>query len=173
MVLVRINEHTLVQKVKKSILGQEKPGLFTRISVWVGFVVWLYFTVWQILIFLSIVLVNRLENPEMIKSTFNRIGNKYAFMHRWGLDTMNTLWVHSAIILFFYGISLLGLIFIYRKKRRGYIVYFLSSSMCIIFTLVFLGVNYLNEQISLIDKLIFVLIMLYFLISLFFLKKIK
>lgn len=171
MALGRINERTLVQKFKRSILGPDKPGLPIRLSVVFGFFIWLYFTIWQVLIFLSIVLVDRLQNPEMIKDTFNRIGTKYAFMHRWGLDTLNTLLFHSAVVLGLYFISLLGLIFIYRQKRKGYILYLLGSVLSIAFTIVFLGTHYFSEQISLIDKIIFLITTLYFVIGLFLFKK--
>lgn len=171
MAIVRINERTLVQKVKRFILGSEKPELYTRISVIIGFSVWLYFTIWQILIFLSIVLVNRLQNPQMITDTFNRLGNKYAFMHRWGLDTLNTLLLHSTIVLGLYFLSLVGLIFIYRKKRLGYGMYLIGSGLIIAFTVIFLGQDYFIEQISLIDKVIFSITTLYFIVGSFLFKK--
>jgi len=162
----------LVQKIKRFILGNEKPNFLIRISVMIGFFVWLYFLVWQILIFLSIVLVNRLQDPEMILTTFNRIGSKYAFMHRWGLDTISTLLLHSIVEIAMYSISLLGLIFIYRQKKSGHILYVLFNMLSLVFTILFLGIDYFNEQISLIDKIIFGLITIYFFITMFILKKI-
>ena len=172
MVLVRINERTLVQKIKRFVLGSEKPELLIRLSVMVGFLVWLYFAIWEVLIFLSIVLVNRLKDPKMITDTFNRIGTKYAFMHRWGLDTLNTLLLHSTIVLGFYVLSLAGLVLIYRKIKRGYILYLLGNGLSVLFTFIFLGQDYFVEQISLIDKIIFLVVILYFMVGLFFFKTI-
>jgi len=171
MALVKINERTLVQKLKRFILGSEKPNFLIRMSVVIGFFIWLYFLVWQILIFLSIVLVNRLQDPDMVLSTFNRIGNKYAFMHRWGLDTISTLLVHSIAEIALFLISLLGLIFIYRQKKSGHLLYVLFNGLSIVFTILFLGLDYFKEQISLIDKIIFGSITLYFFIVMFIFKK--
>ncbi len=171
MALVKIDERTVVQKVKQFILGKEKPHLFRRISVIIGFFIWLYFTVWQGLIFLSIVFMNRLQNPEMIKETFARVGAKYAFLHRWGLQTTDVLLYHSLGMFIFFGFSLFALVLIYRQKKIGHILFFFSQSLAVIFTLVFLGWDYFNQEISLIDKIIFGSVTLYFTLGIFFFKK--
>lgn len=173
MALVRIDERTLVQKIKQAILGKEKPSLFRRISVLIGFGVWLYFAVWQGLIFLSIIFMDKLKNPEMIKDVFNRVGAKYTFMHRWGLKTIDVLTLHSLGMFVFYGLSLFALVLIYRQKKFGHILYFFSNSFAIIFTIIFLGWNYFNQEISMIDKIIFGAVTLYFTLGIFFFKKKK
>ena len=173
MALVKIDERTLVQKVKQFFLGKEKPNLFRRISVLIGFFIWLYFTVWQGLIFLSIVFMDRLQNPEMIREAFNRIGAKYAFLHRWGLNTTEVLLFHSLGMFVFFGLSLLGLILIYRQKKTGHILYLFSNVFAVVFTIVFLGKDYFNNEISMIDKIIFASVTLYFTLGIFFFKKKK
>ncbi len=173
MALVKINEKTLIQKIKHLILGKEKPNFITRLSVLIGFGLWLFFSLWQTFILLSIILAKRLRNPEMITDTLNRIGNKYAFMHRWGLDTTNTLIINSIGLLILFGLSLIGLILIYKQKKRGYILYLIANTSAIAFTYVFLGHQYFIEQISLIDQILFAAITLYFLIGLFIIPKTK
>jgi hypothetical protein len=171
MALLRIDERTLIQKIKRFILGKDKPNYLTRISVLVGFGIWLYFMVWQGLIFLSILLMDRLKNPEMISDTFNRLGHKYAFMHRWGMNTTQTLSIHSIGVFILLFISLIGLIFIYRRKNTGYLLYLIGNGLYIGFTILLLGLNYFNEQISMIDKIIFIGITTYFIIGAFVFKK--
>lgn len=171
MALLKIDERTLVQKIKYFILGKEKPNYLTRISVFIGFIVWLYFIVWQILIFLSILLMDRLQNPEMIANTFDRLGYKYSFMHRWGINTIQTLSVHSIGVFILLTISLIGLVFIYRRKNKGYLLYLIGNSLFALFTILFLGVDYFNEQISMIDKFLLLGITFYFLIGAFIFKK--
>jgi len=167
MALVRINERTVVQKIKVFIIGDVKPKLITRIAVVLGFAVWLYFTIWQSLILLSILLVNRLQNPQMITDTFNRIGSKYGFINRWGLDTNNTLIVYSIVLLALFAVNLLGLIMIYRKNKLGYLIYLLTNGLAIAFTIIFLGTDYFNEQITMIDKITFISITAFFLLGFF------
>lgn len=171
MALLKIDERTLVQKMKLVILGKNKPNYLTRISVLIGFVIWLYFIIWQGLIFLSILLMDRLKNPDMISDTFNRLGHKYAFMHRWGMNTTQILSAHSIGVFIFLFISLIGLIFIYRRKSTGYLLYLLSNTFYAVFTIILLGMDYFNEQISMIDKLIFLGITTYFVLGAFVFKK--
>ena len=171
MALLKIDERTLVQKFKIFILGKNKPNFLTRISVMIGFAVWLYFVIWQGLIFLSIVFMDKLQNPQMIADTFDRLGHKYAFMHRWGWNTTQILSIHSIGIFALLFISLIGLIYIYRRKNSGYLLYFLGNGTAVGFTIILLGMDYFNEQISLIDKLVFAGITLYFIIGAFIFKK--
>jgi hypothetical protein len=171
MALVNIDEKTLVQKLKTLVLGKHKPSKFRRISVIFGFGIWLYFTLWQGLIFLSIILRSRLKNPEMVESAFDQIGMQFGFMHRWGLDTIKVLLVHSMVVLIFYFFSLIGLILIYREKKSGNILYGLSNGFVMLFTFIFLGFKYVKTQISLVDIILFGAVTLYFLLCLFFFKK--
>jgi hypothetical protein len=173
MALVKIDERTVVQKIKHFFLGKEKPNLFRRISVVIGFFIWLYFAIWQGLIFLSIVLMNRLQNPEMIQKTFDRVGAKYTFLHRWGLNTTDVLLYHSLGMFVFFGLSLFGLILIYRQKKIGHVLYFITNIFATIFTIILLGMNYFNHEISLIDKIFFSVATLYFGFGIFFFKKKK
>jgi len=170
MALIKIDDRTIVQKIKRIILGKEKPNLFRRVSVLIGFVIWLYFTIWQGLIGISVIFADKLQNPELIKDSFNRIGAKYAFLHRWGMNTTEVLVAHSLVMFVFYGLSLFGLILIYRKQKIGHILYFFSNSIAIVFTIVFLGWRYFNYEITLVDKIIFASVTLYFALGIFFFK---
>jgi len=171
MALLQIDERTLIQKIKTFVLGKEKPNYLTRISVFFGFGIWLYFIIWQVLIFLSILLMNRLQNPKMIGDTFDRLGHKYAFMHRWVMNTTQTLSVHSIGVFILLCISLIGLVFIYRRKNTGYLLYLIGNFFYSVFTIILLGIPYFNEQISMIDKFVFIGITAYFLIGAFVFKK--
>jgi len=171
MALLQIDERTVIQKIKTFILGKDKPNYLTRISVVLGFGIWLYFIIWQGLIFLSIVLMDRLQNPKMIADTFDRLGHKYAFMHRWGTNTTQTLTIHSIGVFILLFISLIGLVFIYRRKNTGYLLYLIGNLFYAGFTITLLGIPYFNEQISTIDKFVFVGITTYFLIGAFVFKK--
>ncbi len=171
MALLRIDERTLIQKIKFFILGKDKPNYLTRVSVFIGFGLWLYFMIWQGLIFLSILLMDRLQNPKMISDTFDRLGHKYAFMHRWGMNTTQTLSTHSIGVFILLFISLLGLVFIYRRKNTGYLLYLLGNSFYAAFTILLLGIDYFNEQISILDKFLFLGITVYFIVGAFVFKK--
>jgi hypothetical protein len=173
MALVRIDEKTLIQKIKVFIIGNEKPNWLTRISIIVGFAIWLYFIIYLSIIFLSILFVDTLQDPELIKSTFGKIGGQYNF----NIDYANLSWqaidvifYHALISICLLGISLVGLILIYRRKKMGYILYLSGNAVTTLFTILFLGLTYFKDQITLTDKLLFAGITIYFLIAMIFLQ---
>jgi len=176
MALVRINEKTVIQKVKFFVLGKEKPNWMTRISVLVGFFISLYFLIWQGFIFLVILFVNQFEDPELIKSTFSRIGGQYNFNIRYAAydwTAVDVIFYHALGSIILISISIVGLIIIYRRKNLGYITYLSGNVLTALFTIIFLGAKYTSEQISIVDKIILIVITLYFFAGMFLLKRTK
>ena len=176
MALVRINEKTLIQKVKTFIIGKEKPNWLTRISVIFGFGIWLYFVVYLSIIFLSIMFVDKLENPDLIKSTFGKIGGQYNFnidYADFNWQAIDVIFYHAFISICLLFISLLGLVYIYRRQKIGYILYLTGNIGTVLFSIFFLGLAYFNDQISLTDKILFSGITLYFFGAMFLLKSDK
>jgi hypothetical protein len=174
MALVRIDEKTLIQKLKIFIIGSEKPNWGTRLSVLLGFTVWIYYFLYLTVMALSILFVDRLKDPALIKSTFGKIGGKYNFNIRYealnwaAIDVILAYALISSAILL---LSLLGLIYIYRRKKLGYILYLSGNILVVLFTLFFLGLTYVSEQISNVDKVLFVIMTLYFFVAMLFLKR--
>ena len=176
MALVRINEKTLIQKIKTFIIGKEKPNWFTRLSVLAGFAIWFYYAIWHLLIFLSITFTDQLKNPALIRETYGKIGGKYNFNIRYqnmNWNTMDVVYMHAFIMLILLIVSLTGLVLIYRRKKWGYIIYLLGNVSIILFSLFFLGTAYFKEQISNFDKIMFLVVTIYFFIGMFFLKNTK
>ncbi len=176
MALVRINEKTIVQKVKTFILGHEKPNWMTRISVLIGFFIWLYFIVWHAFIVTSILFVNRFQNPQLIEETFARIGGQYNFnltYAAWNWVAIDVIFYHALGTMVLLLIPVTGLIIIYRRKKLGYITYLVGNALVALFAVSFLGLKYFSEQISMIDKVIFLAITLYFFVGMFLLKRTK
>ncbi|MFD1551087.1 hypothetical protein DNU06_04195 [Putridiphycobacter roseus] len=176
MALVRFDEKTLVQKIKTFIIGNEKPNWFTRLSVLIGFAIWFYYAIWHTLIFLSIAFIDQLKNPDLIRETYGKIGGKYSFNIRYqdmNWLTIDVIYIHAIVVLLLLLISLAGLVLIYRRKKWGYIIYFIGNLSIILFSFFFLGAAYFEEQISYFDKIMFLVVTIYFLIGMFFLKNTK
>lgn len=173
MALRRIDEKTIVQKVKNLIIGNQRPKWFIRFSVITAFTIWLYFIIWQAFIFLTILFVNRLESPDLIKQTYARIGGQYNFnidYAQMNWKTIDVVFFHSIGLFILFLISLIGLINIYKSKKIGYILYLLGNLGVIIFSILFLGLNYIKDQITLVDQSIFISISVIFLLLLFIFK---
>lgn len=174
MALVRIDEKTLIQKIKFLIIGSDKPNWATRLSVLIGFAIWVYFIIYLLVIAFSILFVDALENPELIRSTFGSIGGKYNFnilYESMNWAAIDVILYHALISSGLLFISLLGLIFIYRRKKLGYILYIFGNMATAIFTVLFLGLSYFRDQITSFDKFLFLGVTIYFLIVMFFVQQ--
>jgi len=176
MALVRIDEKTLVQKVKTAIIGNEKPNWPTRLSVLLGFGFWFFYMVYFCVIFFSIQFIDALEDPELIRNAFATIGGPYNFNIKYAnfnWTAIDVIYFHALFTIALLILSLLGLIFIYRRRKLGYILYLVGNIGTILFALYFLGSSYIQDQISALDKYLFAGITLYFLIAMFLLKSNK
>ncbi|MFK8044700.1 MAG: hypothetical protein AB8B72_04355 [Crocinitomicaceae bacterium] len=176
MALVRIDEKTLVQKVKTVIIGKEKPNWATRISVLLGFGFWFFYMAYLCVILFSILFIDSLEDPDLIRNSFAKIGGSYNFNIKYadfGWTAIDVIYYHALFTIGLLMLSLLGMIFIYRRKQLGYLLYLTGNIGSIIFTLYFLGISYVNDQISVIDKYLFLGITVYFFIAMFLLKRNK
>lgn len=176
MALLRIDEKTLMQKIKVFIIGHEKPNWATRLSIMAGFAVWLYFLLYLAIIFLTILFVDTLENPELIRDTFGKIGGKYNFNIEYqslNWQAIDVIYYHALISICLLAISLVGLIYIYRRKKIGYILYLVGNTATMAFTFFFLGLAYVADQFSAFDKWFFLGVTIYFLVAMFLLKSNK
>lgn len=176
MPIQKIEKLNLLQRLRRIVLGKEKPDLLTRTSVLVGLVVWVYLFSWHLLTFLSIILMNNLkpqgnsQGPQIIKAAFQRVGSReYGYS-----DTLNRLLVHSIGEMILYGIVLIGLILIYRKKRLGFLLYIFAFLGTFVLTFFIMGTDYMSKELSMVDSLLILFGVLYFAIGLFlFYKKPK
>lgn len=169
MSLEKKNKKSVIQRLKHVVLGKEKPNLLTRISVWGGFALWIYLVSWQVLTLLSIFLMGSLKQAELVEKSFIRVGSKlYGYA-----DTLNLLTIHTFLQLCAFGIILLGLIFIWRKKRLGFLLYVIGNVLTIAITIVVLGLKYFKAEMSITDLFLIGTGTLYFGIAALWLYKFK
>lgn len=167
MVIDRIEKKNLLQKFLRLILGKEKPNFLTRISVLAGFIVWVYLVSWHIMTFLSIFLMDTLKHPEQIRATFYYVGSK-----EYGLsDTLNFLLIHSILEFIVFGVILIGLIMIWRRKRLGFLLYVFGNISTLIVTFFVLGYKYLINETGIFELIILICATLYFTIGLLLFDK--
>lgn len=161
MVLEKLRNTTASQRFKRVILGKERPNLLTRVSVITAFIAWLYLFSWQILTFLSIILLDNLDQSDYVKAVYVRVGNVY------GNNITNKLFVHSACQIGLYLIILFGLILIWRKKKLGFLIYVIGNLVSFLLTFVLMGFYYLVNEIPIFDFILIGGLTLYFSIGLF------
>lgn len=163
MVLEKIKNFTTLQRFRILILGRERPNFITRISLLIAFLIWIYLFSWQLLTLVSILFSSNLAHADGIKAAYHSIGkNYYDFV-----DGTVRLKLFTIIQLGLYLLSLIGLIFIWRKKKWGFILYLLSYTLILISTLLIMGWTYIQREIPFIDLLLIGGSIIYFLIGLF------
>jgi hypothetical protein len=149
---------SLIQRIKRLILGKERPNIFTRVSVWAGFLVWIYLVSWQILTLLSLFLMDSLKQAELVEKSFIRVGSKlYGYA-----DTVNLLMIHTLLQLIAFGIILFGLILIWRKKRLGFLLYVIGNVLILLITVFVLGMKYFRSEMTYVDLVLIGVSTLYF-----------
>lgn len=151
---------TIPQKLKLLIFGKEKPNFLTRVSVTAGFVVWLYLFSWYLLTFMSLILMNGIKPGwrTTVIGSFQRVGSKlYGYP-----DSINMLFSHAVIQIAVYAIILFALLLIWRKKKLGFIIFVGGYACTLLFTLFFMGPDYLLHEVTKLDFILIGVNILYF-----------
>jgi hypothetical protein len=167
MVLEKIKKLTTLQWFRAIILGKERPNLLTRISLIIAFLIWVYLFSWQLLTLVAILFSDNLAHADGIKAAYHSIGkNKYGF-----IDGAVRLKLFTLVQLGLYLMSLVGLVFVWRQKRWGFILYLLSYMLILISSLLIMGWTYIEKEIPLIDLILIGGSIIYFAIGLFIFGK--
>lgn len=135
---------TWFQRLRRMILGKEKPNRVTRISVGIGFLVWIYLASWQILTLMALTLMGSLKKAEVIEGSFNRVGSK---LYHYS-NTIERLTIHNIVQLASYLLVLFALILIYRRKRIGFLLYVIGNAIIILATIFILGLKYFQHEMT-------------------------
>jgi hypothetical protein len=159
MALAAVEPKNLLQKVRRLILGKEKPNFLTRVSCGVGFVIWVYLVSWHFLTLIALLLYPSLKTgSDLVQANFVRVGGRYAM----GEDPIKLLIGHSAVQLILYFVMLVGLILIYRKKKLGFLLYVFGGLATPFVTLLLLGYLYMSAELAIGDTLLLAASIAYF-----------
>jgi hypothetical protein len=158
--LEKIQQINIPQRIWIFIVGTTKPNMLTQASVAIGFCIWLYFFSWQLLTFVTLSLMGTLDKATELDAAFNRIGGNYQMLLPGNITTY--LWLHSLIQLILCGLSLTGLILIWRQKKFGFLLYIFSNAAVYLVTFLLLGMAYMWNELSFMDFILMLAVTLYF-----------
>ncbi|MFT5821852.1 MAG: hypothetical protein ACI8ZM_003108 [Crocinitomix sp.] len=163
MALEKISKTTLFQRIRRLVMGSEKPNLLTRVSVISGALVWFYLFVWQLMTFISTLLIGNVHESGTIRSAFYTLGNA-----NYGLrDTVSSMKMHAMVQLIIYFIVLASLILIWRKRKIGFLIYVVGNITSLLITVLMLGWAYLLNEVPIFDFILITATTLYFSIGIF------
>lgn len=149
MALPTVEPKNLLQRVRRLILGKQKPNLLTRVSCGIGLVLWIYLISWHVLTFVALMLFDTLKSSEVIRASFNRVGGRYIQG-----DPINHLIIYSMLEIIIYIVMLFGLILIYRKKKLGFLLFVFGGLATFLVTFFIMGYNFLMKETSIGDLLL-------------------
>jgi hypothetical protein len=161
MVLEKIQKYNILQKIWIFIIGKETPNLVTRVSVAVALFAWLYFFSWHLITFLTISLMGTLDNAQLLEIAFAKVGGQYS-TYIFG-NVTSYLLVHSLVQMIICGVSLSGLVLIWRKKKAGFLLYVFSNIAVYPVTFLIMGARYMYNELSIFDFFLLLALTLYFL----------
>jgi hypothetical protein len=165
MLLTQVEPKTILNRIRRFILGRQRPDFLTRMSFLGGLIVWVYLASWQALTLMAIMLKGTLKpyNSDGVENALRTIMHKYNFE---GTEPWNFLVVHSALQLLVYAAMLVGLIFIYRRMRTGFLLYVASAVGTFVVTFIIMGPTYMIAEFSYVDFALLAMSALYFAIIL-------
>ena len=163
MLLTQVEPKTIFIRVRRFILGRERPDFLTRMSFLGGLIVWLYLASWHALTLMAITLRGTIKYNERVENALRSIMHKYNFE---GTEPWNFLVVHSLLQLLIYFVMVVGLVFIYRRFRMGFLLYVIAAAATFVVTFIVMGPTYMIQEFSYVDFALLAMSALYFAILL-------
>ena len=163
MALEKTRKRTAFQRIKRIILGKQRPNLLTRISVLVGFVVWIYLFLWQFMTLISLLLMPNLEQSDYLKPIYKKVGEYYYGYE----DTYNQLLMHSFVQIIICMVLFIGLVLIWRKLKLGIVLFILGNIATLFVTYFLMGQDYLINETPIVDFVLIGVLILYFSLGFF------
>lgn len=161
---------SFLDKIRHLLMGRKKPNFFTRVIYYLGLTFgWFYFFIWFVTSYFSVVLTNMLDPSaaSMWKARFNQIG---AFISD---DPLKTFQSYALIQIAIFTALFFGLCFFWRKWKIGLYLVIFTHLAAILVTYLMMGWEYISEHVSLMDKIIYGIGTLPFVVYLIFRKKKK
>lgn len=139
----KAEEFYTFSRYKVFFLGSKNPWWFTQVTFYFGLLSFLYFLIWNLLNFLAVSMVFVYPKAEKVKMLFIELGQKYEIA-----DPMSNIKWMAISNMIAAGVMFLGLLVIWRRKKIGYYFMFFGQIFCILTPLVFMGMKYVEAEIS-------------------------
>jgi len=144
----------LLVKIKRFLLGKQKPDRFTRFIFTLNLIGWSLFFVWNTLSYTAVRLSDFIKANKgfSVNAIIRRQGREYGFA---GQDFLDSLHVYLFLQFFILMIILVGLFFMYRKRTIYIVFYFGGFLLHFLVLFLLLGSQYFIEDITFFDKIVY------------------
>ena len=160
----------LFVKISQLIFGKKKPDGFTRIVFSVNLFCWFLLFIWNMICYFVIISSDIIKENKgfSVNAIIRRNGQKLGFN---GQDFLDAITQFYFLNNFIWIVIFIGLVFMYRKK--SFYPFILLIGLGIHFSLMFftLGLQYLIEDVSFFDKILYAILISFTIIHSFLMKK--
>lgn len=144
----------LLVKIKRFLLGKQKPDRFTRLIFTLNLIMWSLFFSWNALSYTALQLSDFIKANKgfSVNAIIRRQGREYGFA---GQDFLDNLHIYLFLQFFIFFIILIGLFLMYRKKTIYIVFYFGGFLIHFVVMFLLLGSQYFMEDITFFDKILY------------------
>lgn len=128
-------------RIRKFFLGKETPSIFSRISCNIALLYFLYIFLWSVAIFIAFNFGQNLPKAKNWNELFQAIGTKYNIA-----DIQFSFTLYLISLLTFSLILFVGVLLVWRRKLRGYLMVIFSAMFCTGISLILLGIEYVKNE---------------------------
>lgn len=141
---------SLFQQFFRWVFGVHRPGFWTRTVFFVQLVGWSLFFLWYVLAFFSIKYVDNIRGARQLKKLVAQRGNEL------GIPDFKAAYENfSFLMIALLAAFLIGLVLLWRQ-RKSYVFFCFGVWLAYpIMVVVFLNMNYLMEDVSLFDQILY------------------
>ena len=146
---------SLVQRLFRLVFGKERPDLLTRSFFFSHLIGWSIFFFWYVTAYLSLHFLNNIRGASRLKLIMAKRGREL------GIHDFKTSYETFAFVMIvLWALYLIGLVLMWRNKPRyTYFVFGVLLAYPIV-TVIFLNFRYLSQDVSLFDKLLYVILLI-------------
>lgn len=143
----------LIIIVRNAIFGKSKPEGYTRLTVYINSLIWFTFLMWHVLSYLAFTLRDLIfeqKNIDVISLIYCR-GEQLGFNSRNFLVHIINFHIYSILI---WGIIFFGLALVWRKNSWAFYVLLAGYIGYFILLLIFMNLDFFNQDVTLFDKIL-------------------
>jgi hypothetical protein len=162
----------LLVRIRKLILGKQKPDGFTRLMFSFSIFSWLMLTLWNAVSYFVLLTSDLIKENKgfSVDDVIIKNGQNLGFNGKEFLTSITTFYFNSLFVWLF---IFIGLTLMYRKKTVYTFIVLGGLAFHFIYMFIVLGFQYFIEDVSFFDKILYAVLIVVTLIHSFLMKKEK
>jgi hypothetical protein len=152
----------LIIRLRKWVLGKQKPDGFTRWVFTINLIAWFLLMIWNLLSYLAIQMSDFIKEHKnfSVNAIIRKHGRELGFIEGNGESFLQAVTQFYFINIFLWFVVFLGLVMMYRKLKIYPMILLGTILLHFVVMLWMLGLQYFIESVSYFDKLLYGLLVI-------------